>query len=74
MKPLRFPGWLIGIPFALVIALFAVSNRIVVPLALWPLPDTLDAPIYLVVLIALFVGFVLGAAAAILSALGRGKK
>ena len=74
MSPLRFPGWLIGIPFALLIALFAVSNRLVVPLALWPLPDTLDAPLYLVVLLALLVGFVVGAAAAILSALGRGKR
>lgn len=71
---MRFPGWVIGIPVALVIALFAVSNRAVVALALWPLPDTLDAPLYLVVLAAVLVGFILGAGAAIMSALGRGKR
>ena len=70
---MRLLGWLIGIPFALVIALFAVSNRAIVALALWPLPDTLEAPLYLVLLLALLTGFILGAGAAILSALGRGK-
>jgi len=71
---LRFPGWLIGVPVALLIAWFAVSNRSVVQLELWPLPGSLDAPLYLTVLIALLAGFILGAAAAIASALGRGKK
>ena len=71
---MRFPGWLIGIPFALVISMFAVSNRGPVALALWPMPETLEVPVYLVVLLSLLAGFVLGAGAAIMSVLGRGKK
>ena len=74
MRPLRFPGWLVGIPFALVIAMFAVSNRGPVSLAFWPLTETVEAPLYLVVVIAVLLGFVLGAGAAIFSALGRAKR
>ena len=68
---MRFPGWLVGIPLAVLLAVFAVSNRLVVPLALWPLADSVQVPLYLVVLLALLIGFVVGAGAAILSALGR---
>jgi len=71
---LRFPGWFVGIPFALVIAWFAVSNRSTILLELWPLPGSLEIPVYLVVLIALLAGFVLGAGAAIFSAIGRGRR
>jgi len=40
--------------------LFAVSNRAVVALELWPLPFALDAPIYAVALAALALGVVWG--------------
>ena len=71
---MRFPGWLIGIPVALVISLFAVSNRAPVAMALWPLPDTVEAPLYLVVLAAVLLGFVWGAGAATVARRGREKK
>ena len=68
---MRFPAWSLGVPFALIIAWFAVSNRQPVLLQLWPLPDGIEVPLFSPILAALGVGFVLGAAAAILSALGR---
>ena len=43
---------------------FAVSNRAPVSLGFWPLPFFVDLPLYLLVLLLLIVGFVIGAAAA----------
>ncbi len=61
---LRLLFWLFVLLLAAVLALFAASNRAVVTLALWPLPDVLAAPLYLAVLLALLIGFVGGAFAA----------
>jgi uncharacterized integral membrane protein len=41
-------------------AAFAISNRPVVSLALWPLPFAIDLPLYLLVFVALLIGFVMG--------------
>ncbi len=57
MRPVH---WIVTAPAALAAALFAVSNREHVAVALWPLPGELDAPLYLVVLLALAVGFLFG--------------
>ncbi len=57
---MRFLIWIITVPIALVAVLFAISNRGIVTLSLWPLPFTLDAPLYLATLIALLVGFLAG--------------
>ncbi len=57
---MRHLSWIITLPIAVVAVLFAVSNRMEVTLALWPLPFTLDAPVYLAALVALVVGFVAG--------------
>ena len=57
---MRFVTWIITLPIALVAVLFAISNRDVVTFALWPLPFTLEAPIYLATLLALVVGFLAG--------------
>jgi uncharacterized integral membrane protein len=56
--------WIFVALVATVLALFAVSNRAVVSLGLWPLPFILDLPLYLVIVAALLVGFVVGALAA----------
>lgn len=56
----RFASWLIGFPLAVTAALFAVSNKGMAVFALWPLPFTLEAPLYLATLAALVVGFVAG--------------
>ena len=57
---MRFLTWIITLPIALVAVLFAISNRDLVTLSLWPLPFTLDAPVYLATLVALLVGFMAG--------------
>jgi lipopolysaccharide assembly protein A len=61
---MRLVFWIVVVPVAAVLALFAVSNREVVTLGLWPLAFELDLPLYLAVLPALLIGFISGAAAA----------
>ncbi len=57
--------WWTGLALAaVVLILFAVSNRETVSVGLWPLPALLDIPLYLVVLGTLLVGFVAGELAA----------
>lgn len=60
----RLLGWLIGVPFAAAAATFAAANRTPVAADLWPLPWTVEAPLYLFVLLALLVGFLAGAGVA----------
>ena len=57
MKVLR---WIVFALAALVLILFAVSNRQSVTIALWPLPDRAELPLYLLVLGTLLIGFVVG--------------
>ena len=57
MKTLRWV--LIGI-VALLLIVFAVDNRQLVSLSLWPLPLELNTGLYLVVLLTLLAGFFLG--------------
>src|SRR5438445_10037760 len=49
---------------ALLLFPFAVSNRAIVSLELWPLPFLVDLPLYLLVLLLLLAGFLTGAATA----------
>jgi uncharacterized integral membrane protein len=49
---------------AVVLVVFAISNRSSVALGLWPLPDAVELPLYLVILACLLVGFVVGEFAA----------
>lgn len=53
--------WFFVALVAVVLALFAVTNRATVPLGLWPLPIVLDLPLYLAIIAALLIGFVAGA-------------
>jgi len=55
--------WVVTLVVAVLLMLFAVSNREIVSLAFWPLPAEVDLPVYLLVLAALFAGFVVGAIA-----------
>jgi len=52
--------WLVLAVAALVLILFAVSNRESVSVGLWPLPALVDLPLYLIVLGTLVVGFLFG--------------
>ena len=56
--------WLIAAPLMVLAVLFAVSNRESVDLALWPLPWVVEPPVYAIVLGALALGVVVGAAVA----------
>jgi lysylphosphatidylglycerol synthetase-like protein (DUF2156 family) len=57
---MRLIYWLIAGPLIALAVLFALSNREFVELALWPVPFTLSAPVYLVALGGLAVGFFAG--------------
>jgi uncharacterized integral membrane protein len=52
--------WLVTLPLAIILVIFAVSNREGAIVTFWPLPVTIEAPLYLVVLLALFAGFLGG--------------
>jgi lipopolysaccharide assembly protein A len=57
----RFIYWSITALIALVVVVFAVSNRATVALTFFPLPAELQAPLYLVVIVAVILGFLVGA-------------
>ncbi len=63
--------WLIVLVVAVVLALFAVSNRAPAALAFWPLPFVAELPLYLAVLGALVIGFACGAVIVWLAAASR---
>ena len=52
--------WFIAGPLIAVAVLFALSNRGFVELSIWPLPFSINAPVYLVALGGLAVGFFAG--------------
>jgi len=57
---MKFLWWIVLALAALLLILFAVSNREMVSVGLWPLPVLVELPLYLVVLGTLILGFVLG--------------
>jgi uncharacterized integral membrane protein len=57
----RFVYWIITALVALVVVVFAVSNRATVALTFFPLPAEVQAPLYLVVIAAVILGFLIGA-------------
>lgn len=57
----KFLFWLISLPLAILIAIFAVNNRTLVGISLWPTPFTVDMPVYLLILGSLGLGLLLGA-------------
>lgn len=61
MPAVRIVYWIVAIAIAAVAVVFAVSNRHAMRLELWPLPFSLDLPVYLGVLGAMGLGVVLGA-------------
>lgn len=57
---MKLLSWIIGLPVAVVAVVFAVNNRQAVTLDLWPLPWTLDLPLFLMALLPLALGLVVG--------------
>ncbi len=68
---MKFLFWLTVLALAVLLALFAVSNRAPAALAFWPLPFVAELPLYLAVLGALVIGFVCGTAIAWLAGCRR---
>jgi uncharacterized integral membrane protein len=56
-------GWVVTIPLTAIIILFAVMNRQEVALNLWPLPWDLSAPLFMLALGMVVLGFLIGVAA-----------
>jgi uncharacterized integral membrane protein len=63
MKPLKLIGWGVLAIVALIAVVFAIHNYGAQKLDFWPLPYTVIAPLYAVIIAALAIGFVLGALA-----------
>ncbi|WP_374380304.1 lipopolysaccharide assembly LapA domain-containing protein [Dongia sp.] len=60
-------AWIVTLPIALLVILFALMNRQEVSLSLWPLPWDISAPLFLFTLGAIVFGFLFGALVAWLS-------
>ena len=59
--------WLITLPLTLAALVFAIANRHDATIDLWPLDLTREVPLYLILLLSLLVGFLLGGMVAWLS-------
>ena len=57
---MRLVGWLLALPLSLLAVVFAVANRHGLRLEMWPLPWSLELPVYLAVLGPLVIGMVVG--------------
>jgi uncharacterized integral membrane protein len=64
---LRVLNTLLAVIVAVLVVLFAVSNRDPVRVEIWPFPYQLELGLYAVILLAVFVGFAAGLIAAWLS-------
>jgi uncharacterized integral membrane protein len=53
--------WIAALPLAAIAGLFAVANRHLVMIDLWPLSGHVDLPLFIALAGALYAGFVLGA-------------
>ena len=60
---MHYVSWIITVPLLLIGVLFAVVNRGPVEISLWPLDVRLQAPLFVIVLLSAFIGFVLGGVA-----------
>lgn len=65
---MRRLSWIITVPLLLIAVIFAVVNRQLVEVRLWPLQLELQAPLFLVVLLSIFIGFILGGIASWMAA------
>lgn len=66
-------SWILGIPLAAVVVSFVVTNMQPMVLGLWPLPFEIEVPVYLGMLLALLLGFLIGALVAWVNA-GRHRR
>jgi len=58
---MRVLAWLVGLPLTIIVVLFAVSNRHSITIGFWPLEDGIEAPAFLIGLVPLALGLLIGA-------------
>jgi uncharacterized integral membrane protein len=56
----KYISWIISIPILAIAVIFAVNHRQSTAIDLWPLPMEVAVPLYMLVLVAIFIGFILG--------------
>ena len=56
-------SWIITVPVAVVVIIFAISNRQGVAIDLWPFEIRFELPLFLLALGCILVGYFIGAAA-----------
>ena len=61
---MRFLFWLVVLPLAVAMAVFAVNNREAAFVDFQPLPYALEMPLYLLLISAVFFGLMIGGVAA----------
>ncbi len=61
---MRYLGWIVALPLVVTAVVFAVHNLTPQILDLWPLPYTLEAPLYAVIMASLALGGLGGGALA----------
>ena len=66
-------SYIISVPLAVILVIFAIANRASLVINFWPLPWTASLPSFLALFLALLIGFLAGAAAAWLSG-GRARR
>ena len=67
---MRFVFWLVVLPLAVAMAMFAVNNRETVFVDFWPLPYAVEVPLFLLILGTVFLGLLIGGTA---TWLGQGR-
>jgi len=56
--------WIVGVPLLLLAGLFAINNRELVTVSLWPLADPIEVRLFVAIVAPLYAGVLIGAAAA----------
>lgn len=57
---MRIISWIIALVVGIAVVLFAISNRQIVDIGLWPLDGFISVPLYVAVLVFGLVAFILG--------------
>ena len=65
---MRRLSWVLTVPITVICVVFAVANQQAVTIDLWPLALSYTLPVYVMVLLLLLIGFLIGAAVMWISA------
>jgi putative membrane protein len=52
--------WIIGVPLLLLAAFFAIANRELVTVSLWPVADPVEIPLFVAIVAPLYFGVMIG--------------